>query len=52
MAVSHQLDNAELLTRDGSGHTAYFFSSCIRTDVDNYFATTKLPPPKTVCPSN
>ncbi len=52
VAVSHQLDNAELLTRDGSGHTAYFFSSCIRTDVDNYFATTKLPPPKTVCPSN
>jgi pimeloyl-ACP methyl ester carboxylesterase len=51
-AVARQLDNAELLTRDGSGHTAYFFSSCIRSDVDNYFVTTKLPPPNTVCPSN
>jgi pimeloyl-ACP methyl ester carboxylesterase len=51
-AVAHQLDNAELLTRDGSGHTAYFFSSCIRTDVDNYFITTKVPPPNTVCQSN
>lgn len=51
-AVAHQLDNAELLTRNGSGHTAYFFSKCIRADVDNYFLTTKLPPPNTVCPSN
>ncbi|MGA8297680.1 MAG: alpha/beta hydrolase [Acidimicrobiales bacterium] len=51
-AVAHQLDNAELLTRNGSGHTAYFFSSCIRADVNNYFATTKVPRPNTVCPSN
>jgi pimeloyl-ACP methyl ester carboxylesterase len=51
-AVARQLDNAALLTRDGSGHTAYFFSSCIRTDVDNYFATTRVPPAKTVCQSS
>lgn len=51
-AVAKELDNAELLTRSGSGHTGYFFSSCIRSWVDGYFASLSLPPKNTVCPSN
>jgi pimeloyl-ACP methyl ester carboxylesterase len=50
-AVSAQLDNAELLTRNGPGHTGYFSSSCIRSYVDNYFETLALPPTGTVCAS-
>jgi pimeloyl-ACP methyl ester carboxylesterase len=51
-AVAKQLDNAELLTRSGSGHTGYFFSSCIRSYVDNYLTSLKLPPKNTICPSS
>jgi pimeloyl-ACP methyl ester carboxylesterase len=51
-AVAAQLDNAELLTRTGSGHTGYFFSSCVRNYVNSYLATGKLPPKGTVCPSD
>lgn len=52
VAVTKQLGNAVLLTRKGSGHTAYEFSSCIRTDADSYFTTLALPPKNTVCASN
>jgi pimeloyl-ACP methyl ester carboxylesterase len=51
-AVAAQLDNAVLLTRTGSGHTGYFFSSCVRGYVDQYLTTGKVPPSGTVCPSN
>lgn len=50
--VAKELGNAELLTRTGSGHTAYLFSSCVRSLTDAYFTTTALPPKGTVCPSN
>ena len=50
--VSHQLETQCSSPATGSGHTGYFFSSCIRTWVDNYLETTKAPPPHTVCPSN
>jgi len=51
VALAHQLDHARLLTRDGDGHTAYFFSACIQHDVDAYLLDLTLPPPATVCPS-
>ncbi len=51
VAVSHQLDHAELLTRDGPGHTAYFFSTCIDGYVDRYLVTLRMPPMHTTCPS-
>ena len=51
-AVAKQLDNAALLTRSGSGHTGYFFSSCIRSYVDLYLTSLKLPPKGTICPSS
>lgn len=49
VAVAKQLHNAELLTRDGTGHTGYLFSSCIRSWTDRYFVSLKLPPVHTVC---
>ena len=50
--VAKELGNADLLTRTGSGHTAYLFSSCVRNWTDSYFTTTALPPKGSVCPSN
>lgn len=51
VALAEQLDHARLLTRDGDGHTAYFFSACIQHDVDAYLLDLSLPPAGTVCPS-
>lgn len=50
--VAKELGRAVLLTRDGTGHTAYLFSTCIRNWTDSYFTTTALPPKNTVCPTN
>ncbi len=50
--VAKELGNADLLTRTGSGHTAYLFSSCVRNWTDRYFTTLALPPKGSVCPSN
>jgi len=50
--VAKELGNADLLTRTGSGHTAYLFSSCVRNWTDSYFMTTALPPKGSVCPTN
>jgi pimeloyl-ACP methyl ester carboxylesterase len=51
-ALAAQLPGARLLTRTGDGHTAYIFSSCIRTWVDRYLTTLALPPAGTVCASD
>lgn len=51
-SVAHQLVHARLLTRDGPGHTAYFFSACVRSDVDRYLVTLVLPPEGAVCPTS
>lgn len=51
-ALASQLPHAVLLTRTGSGHTAYQFSSCVRTWADRYLTTLAMPPSGTVCSSN
>jgi pimeloyl-ACP methyl ester carboxylesterase len=48
-SVTDELASAELLTRDGPGHTSYKFSSCIRDAVNGYLIQVQLPPPGTVC---
>jgi len=50
--VAHQFPRAVLLTRDGNGHTAYPYSSCVRHWTDRYFISRRLPPSGTVCQSN
>lgn len=51
-ALASQLPHAVLLTRTGAGHTAYQFSSCIRSWADRYLATLATPPAGTVCSSD
>ncbi len=51
-AVARQLGNARLLTRDGPGHTAYFYSTCVQNWTDDFFGTLTLPPKGTVCNSD
>ena len=40
-----------LLTRDGDDHVAYFYSACVRADVQTYLVSGLTPPPGTVCTS-
>jgi pimeloyl-ACP methyl ester carboxylesterase len=49
--LSHELTQGVLLTRDGSDHVAYFYSSCVRDDVQTYLLGGGSPPPGTTCTS-
>jgi pimeloyl-ACP methyl ester carboxylesterase len=49
--VAHELDHGVLLTRDGDDHVAYFYSACVRADVQTYLVSGQTPPPGTVCTS-
>ena len=51
-ALAAQLDAGVLLTRVGDGHTAYFYSSCIRNYVDDYLIRSAVPSPGIRCPSD
>ncbi|HEX6342113.1 alpha/beta hydrolase [Umezawaea sp.] len=47
--LTAQLDNARLLTLDGSGHGAYLLSRCVRGAVNTFLTTGVLPPAGEVC---
>jgi pimeloyl-ACP methyl ester carboxylesterase len=51
-SLSRQLADGVLLTRVGSGHTAYLNSSCIRTQVGRYLIGLAPPPAGTRCNSD
>jgi pimeloyl-ACP methyl ester carboxylesterase len=49
-ALASQLSSGRLLTREGSGHTAYLEnSSCIDSAVESYLVSGTLPATGTVC---
>jgi pimeloyl-ACP methyl ester carboxylesterase len=48
-SVASNLEQGVLLTREGTGHVAYFSSSCVRGVVDAYLFDLALPAPGTVC---
>jgi len=48
-SLARQLSPASLLTRRGEGHTAYFFSSCIASAVDDYLIDLKAPKAGLTC---
>jgi pimeloyl-ACP methyl ester carboxylesterase len=48
-ALSHQLESATLLTREGDGHTAFGSSRCIQSAVETFLVDLKGPPAGTVC---
>jgi pimeloyl-ACP methyl ester carboxylesterase len=49
--VAKELDRGVLLTHDGDDHVAYFYSACVRADVQTYLVSGQTPPPGTVCSS-
>jgi pimeloyl-ACP methyl ester carboxylesterase len=49
--VAHELSHAVLLTRTGDDHVAYFYSACVRDDVQTYLVQGVTPPPGTTCAS-
>jgi pimeloyl-ACP methyl ester carboxylesterase len=49
--VAKELDHGVLLTRDGDEHVAYFYSACVRADVQTYLVDGQTPPPGTTCMS-
>ncbi len=51
VSVVHELSRGVLLTRDGDDHVAYFYSACVRDDVQAYLVSGVTPPTGTTCPS-
>ena len=51
VSVARELDHGVLLTHDGDDHVAYFYSACVRADVQTYLVSGQTPPPGTVCTS-
>lgn len=51
VSVSKELDHGVLLTHDGDDHVAYFYSACVRADVQTYLVSGQTPPSGTVCTS-
>jgi hypothetical protein len=49
--VSKELAHGVLLTHDGNQHVSYFYSSCVRADVQTYLVTLSAPPAGAVCAS-
>ena len=47
--VAAHTPNSVLLTRDGDGHTSYFYSPCAAGFIDRYLIDLTVPPRGTVC---
>ncbi len=51
VSVAKELDRGVLLTHDGDDHVAYFYSACVRADVQTYLVSGQAPPTGNVCSS-
>src|ERR1700722_2454834 len=51
VSVAKELDSGVLLTHDGDDHVAYFYSACVRADVQTYLVIGQTPPAGAVCTS-
>ncbi len=49
VSVAHELNRGVLLTRDGDDHVAYFYSPCVRDDVQSYLVSGATPGAGAVC---
>jgi pimeloyl-ACP methyl ester carboxylesterase len=47
--VAHELSRGDLLTVAGSDHVSYFYSACVRDDVQTYLVTLATPPVGATC---
>ena len=51
VGLAKELTGGVLLTWQGMSHVAYFYSACVRADVQTYLVGGGAPPPGTVCTS-
>lgn len=51
VSVAKELQHGVLLTHDGDNHVAYFYSACVRADVQAYLVSGQTPASGTVCAS-
>ena len=51
VSVAKELDSGVLLTHEGDDHVAYFYSACVRADVQTYLVSGTTPPVGSVCTS-
>jgi pimeloyl-ACP methyl ester carboxylesterase len=49
--VAKELAHGVLLTHDGDDHVSYFYSACVRSDVQTYLVSLVTPPVGSVCTS-
>jgi pimeloyl-ACP methyl ester carboxylesterase len=49
VSVTHELSRSALLTVDGDDHVSYFYSECVRDDVQTYFVDGTTPPAGATC---
>jgi hypothetical protein len=47
--VAHELNRSALLTVDGDDHVSYFYSECVRDDVQTYLVDGATPPAGATC---
>jgi pimeloyl-ACP methyl ester carboxylesterase len=49
VSLAGELEHGDLLTVEGSDHVSYFYSPCVRADVQAYFVTLTTPPSGATC---
>jgi pimeloyl-ACP methyl ester carboxylesterase len=49
--IASQMESGVLLTREGTGHPSFFFSSCVEDAVNVYLRDLTLPEPGLICDS-
>ena len=49
VSLARELSHGDLLTVDGSDHVSYFYSACVRADVQSYLITLAPPPAGATC---
>jgi pimeloyl-ACP methyl ester carboxylesterase len=49
VSVSHELQHGVLLTVEGDDHVSYFYSACVRSDVQAYVISGATPSPTSTC---
>jgi hypothetical protein len=49
VSLAHELSQGRLLTVEGSDHVSYFYSSCVRADVQTYLIGLTTPAVGATC---
>jgi hypothetical protein len=49
VSLAGELSHGDLLTVDGNDHVSYFYSACVRADVQSYLIDLTSPPVGATC---